>query len=112
MRSWLVFDSRDSREPDLPDPRGLGSLEVESRDLLRRFYAFLDRLTPRDRLVFILRRVEGMGIEEIAATMKVSDSTVKRSMVRASKRLSRWMGDDPPAEKQRGESDRGKRGGR
>ena len=90
MRSWLSFE-----EPELLDLRGHGGLDVESRDLLRRFYALLDRLPPRDRIVFILRRVEDMSIEEIAATMKTSESTVKRSMARASSRLSRWMNDEP-----------------
>lgn len=90
MRSWLSFE-----EPELLDLRGHGGLDVESRDLLRRFYALLDRLSPRDRIVFILRRVEDMSIEEIATTMKTSESTVKRSMARASSRLSCWMNDEP-----------------
>jgi RNA polymerase sigma factor (sigma-70 family) len=68
---------------------------MESRDLLRKFYGLLDRLAARDRIVFVLRRVEAMSIEEIAATMDTSESTVKRSLARASDRLSRWMGDQP-----------------
>jgi RNA polymerase sigma factor (sigma-70 family) len=68
---------------------------MESRDLLRKFYGLLDRLAPRDRIVFVLRRVESMSIGEIAATMKTSESTVKRSLARASSRLSRWMDDEP-----------------
>jgi RNA polymerase sigma factor (sigma-70 family) len=62
---------------------------------LRRFRDLLDRLAPRDRLVFVLRRMESMTVEEIAVTMKISESTVKRSMARASTRLSRWIDADP-----------------
>ena len=69
--------------------------DFESRDLLAKLYALLDRLTPRDRLVFVLRRMESMTVDEIAATMDISVSTVKRSMVHASSRMSRWVEADP-----------------
>ena len=90
MRSWLSFE-----QPEVLDCHSSGTLDMESRDLLRKFYRLLDRLAPRDRVVFVLRRVESMSIEEIAATMEASESTVKRSLARASSRLSRWMNDPP-----------------
>ena len=90
MRSWLSFE-----QPDLLDCQGSGTQDVESRDLLRRFYRLLERLAPRDRIVFVLRRVESMSVEEIAAATETSESTVKRSLARASSRLSRWMDDVP-----------------
>ena len=90
MRSWLTFE-----QPDSLDRLGSGTLDVESRDLLRRFYRLLERLSPRDRIVFVLRRVESMSVEEIADATKASESTVKRSLARASSRLSRWMDDEP-----------------
>jgi RNA polymerase sigma factor (sigma-70 family) len=71
------------------------TLDVESRDLLRKCHALLDRLNTRDRLVFVLRRMESMTVEEIAATMDISVSTVKRSMAHAASRLSRWIDADP-----------------
>ncbi len=89
MRAWLSFE-----QPDLLDGQGRETLDVESRDLLRRFYDLLERLAPRDRIVFVLRRVESMTVEEIAAAMGTSESTVKRSLARASNRLSRWMEED------------------
>lgn len=90
MHSWLSFE-----RPELLDVQDCGALDVESRDLLRKFYASLNRLSARDRIVFILRRVEELSIEEIATAMGASESTVKRSMARASSRLSRWMDDEP-----------------
>jgi len=90
LRAWLSF-----RRPEtLVDLRSV-TIDVESRDVLRRFYALLDRLSPRDRLVFLLRRVESMTVEEIATTMNLSRSTVKRSLTHASDRLSRWVEADP-----------------
>ena len=90
LRSWLHFD-----QPAAMAGLGARTLDVESRDLLRRFLDLLDRLTPRDRLVFLLRRVDSMTVEEIAVAMEISESTVKRSMAHASSRLSRWIDADP-----------------
>jgi RNA polymerase sigma-70 factor, ECF subfamily len=90
MRSWLSFE-----RPELLDLHGCEGLDVESRDLVRSFYRLLERLSARDRMVFVLRRLESMSVEEIAATMHASESTVKRSLARASLRMSRWMDDEP-----------------
>jgi RNA polymerase sigma-70 factor, ECF subfamily len=90
VRAWLSFN-----EPEALVDLGYRTLDVESRDLLRKFYALLDRLPPRHRLVFVLRRMESMTVEEIATTMDISVSTVKRSMAHASSRLSRWIDADP-----------------
>jgi RNA polymerase sigma-70 factor (ECF subfamily) len=89
LRGWMPF------MPEAPVDFGFLTLDVESRDLLRKLYAFLDRLSPRVRLAFILRRMEAMTVEEIAATMDISISTVKRAIAHASARLSRWLEADP-----------------
>ena len=89
VRGWLPF------MPEAPLDFGFRTLDVEARDLLRKLYALLDRLSPRDRLAFVLRRMEGMTVEEIAATMDISISTVKRAIAHASDRMSRWIDADP-----------------
>jgi RNA polymerase sigma-70 factor (ECF subfamily) len=89
VRGWLPF------LPAPPLDLGFRTLDVEGRDHLKKLYALLDRLTPRDRLVFVLRRMDEMTVDEIAATMEISISTVKRSMAHASSRLSRWIEADP-----------------
>jgi RNA polymerase sigma-70 factor (ECF subfamily) len=90
VRGWFPFLKAEPR----PEPVFRAS-DFESRDLLAKLGALLDRLSPRDRLVFILRRMESMTVEEIAATMDISVSTVKRSMARASSRMSKWVEADP-----------------
>jgi RNA polymerase sigma-70 factor, ECF subfamily len=89
LRAWLTFHGPET----LVDLRHV-TLDVEGRDLLAKFYALLDRLSARERIVFILRRVESMTVEEIAAHMDISTSTVKRAMNSAVARLSRWIGAD------------------
>jgi RNA polymerase sigma-70 factor (ECF subfamily) len=90
LREWLRFD-----KPEVLAFLGSRSLDIESRDLLRKFHGLLERLTARERLVFILKRMESMTVEEIAASMEISESTVKRTMAHASSRLLRWIGADP-----------------
>lgn len=89
VRAWLSFHTPES----LVDMSSQ-SLDVESRDLLRRFYGLLERLSPRDRLVFTLKHMESMTLEEVASTMDLSTSTVKRSLRHATSRLSRWCSSD------------------
>jgi RNA polymerase sigma-70 factor, ECF subfamily len=90
VRAWIFFE-----RPELLDLQGCEPLDIESRDLLRKLYAALDRLGPRDRIVFVLRRVESMSIEDIAAHLGISESTAKRSLAHASSRLSHWLDDEP-----------------
>jgi RNA polymerase sigma-70 factor (ECF subfamily) len=90
LKAWLSF-----RSPEALEDLRHSTLDVEARDQLRRFYLLLDRLSPRDRLVFVLRRAESMTVEEIAGTMDISPSTVKRSLAHASDRLCRWLELEP-----------------
>jgi RNA polymerase sigma-70 factor (ECF subfamily) len=90
VRGWFPFFKAEA-----PPEVLFRASDFESRDLLQKLYGLLDRLTPRDRLVFVLRRMESMTVEEIAATMDISISTVKRSITHASTRLSRWVETDP-----------------
>ena len=89
-RRWLSFFGRLP-----PETLDLRSADPESRELLGRFDRLLDRLTPRDRLVFVLRYMDEMTIAEIAETMELSTSTVKRAMAHAGARLSVWVAADP-----------------
>ena len=70
VRGWFPF-----LQPETPLELTFRTVNVEARDLLRKLYALMDRLTPRDRLVFVLRRMESM--------------TVRRS-------LPRWTSPCPP----------------
>jgi RNA polymerase sigma-70 factor (ECF subfamily) len=89
VHSWLSFAPMETLA-DLADV----SPDLESRDMLRRFYALLSRLGARERLVYALRHIESMTIEETAQAMGISVSTVKRLQERATKQLSKWVETD------------------
>ncbi len=77
------------------EPLDLRSADIESRDILRRFDALLGRLSPRHRLIFVLRRLEALTTQEVATAADVSNATVKRAVAYASRRLSCSIGADP-----------------
>jgi RNA polymerase sigma-70 factor (ECF subfamily) len=89
-RSWLTFHQPEALVDMVSD-----TLDIESRHLLRRFYGLMERLRPRDRLVFALRNFEHMTVEEIVDSTQLSMSTVKRSLVHATNKLSLWSETDP-----------------
>ena len=83
-------------------PRVLQRMDAENRYALRRLYGLLDRLSTRERLVLVLRHVEGMTLEEIAAAMDLSLATVKRGLRRASARVSQMVDADDPKKRPTG----------
>jgi len=88
-RRWLHFYQPD----ELPEPAA-STIDVEAKDLLQRFYRILNRLGARDRLVFTLRHVERMTVEEVALAMGLSPSTVKRSLTHATAKVGLWVEGD------------------
>ena len=56
--------------------------DIESREALRRFYLILDRVGSQDRTAFVLRFIEGMPLEDVAAALDVSVATAKRRLAR------------------------------
>jgi RNA polymerase sigma-70 factor, ECF subfamily len=57
---------------------------------LRRIYERLERLPAEQRIAFLLRRVEGMDLQEIATTTGVSLATAKRRIAAAQQAVERW----------------------
>ena len=90
-RRWLTL----SETGEVPDEQMM-VMDAESRYSLRRLYALLDRLSTRERLVLVLRHVEGMTLEEIAEAMELSLATVKRGLRRASLRIAQMVDADDP----------------
>jgi RNA polymerase sigma-70 factor, ECF subfamily len=88
-RRWIML-SDGNQLPEVATLTG----DAESREVLRRFYVVLDQLSARERLVFALRHLESMTLEEIAAALEISLSTVKRTLARAALRVSQWIEGD------------------
>jgi RNA polymerase sigma-70 factor (ECF subfamily) len=78
VRRWVRFLPGDELA-ELPGPVH----DAEGAEVLRALYRLLDRMSPRRRLAFLLRHVQGLEVVEAARVMKVSESTIKRDARRA-----------------------------
>jgi RNA polymerase sigma-70 factor, ECF subfamily len=88
-RRWLTL----SETGEVPEDQMM-VMNAENRYALRRLYGLLDLLSARERLVLVLRHIEGMTLEEIAEAMELSLATIKRVLRRASNRVSEMVDAD------------------
>ena len=78
VRRWVML----SPTGELPDTAVMPR-DSEGRQALQALYRVLDQLGSRRRLAFVLRHVQGMGLTEVAAALRVSESTARREVARA-----------------------------
>jgi RNA polymerase sigma-70 factor (ECF subfamily) len=64
---------------------------------LRGLYARIEALPARERVALVLRRVEGLGIDEISALVGASPATVKRRIADGEERLMKVQGRPLPS---------------
>lgn len=62
-----------------------------ARDELQRLQRAVDRLPPRPREVFLLRRLDGLNIDEVAVRLSLTVSTVEKHFARAMMLLTEAM---------------------
>jgi RNA polymerase sigma-70 factor (ECF subfamily) len=74
----------------LEDDGPLQDEVLAARERLRRVQAGLERLTPRTRQVFVMHKVQGMKLREIAATLGITQSAVEKHVARAVLFLTEW----------------------
>jgi RNA polymerase sigma-70 factor (ECF subfamily) len=101
LRSWLLrithntaISALRARRAEVTDPadlpetaRGDVSPEVEGRFTVAAFEEALRTLDPLSRSIVVLREIEGLAYEEIAATLRLSLPLVKTRLLRARRRL-------------------------
>lgn len=69
-------------------PNSQASPEVV--EALRRAYALIERLPLKERIPFVLRTMDQMKLEEVAAACEISLATAKRRLQSARARLDRY----------------------
>lgn len=80
----LAADSRPGSSP----AQMLGSGEIT-----RRIWAAMDKLSARERIVFVLRHYEGMRLRRIGETCGMSEDSAKQCLFRATRKLRRELQD-------------------
>lgn len=87
-RRWLMlFGQANDYEAALP---AATSTSFEDREGIQRVYAWVSSLSAEDRVLFVLRRFEGLELLEIAETTGQSLATVKRHLARLDDRFRRY----------------------
>lgn len=71
----------------MPDNRPGPDRMAEGQDLARRLEQALERLTERERSVFVLCELEGLDTGEIASALGITRITVRRHLGRARSRI-------------------------
>jgi RNA polymerase sigma-70 factor (ECF subfamily) len=88
-RRWLGLE--DSREAN----RRISHPDPEARQALASFYGLLDKLSSKDRMVFVLRCMEGMELSEVACALDLSLASTRRRIARARARIEHQVQKDP-----------------
>ena len=66
---------------------------MRSQEIARRLQVALERLNPRERMVFELKHYQGLKLRAIGEICKTSEQTVKNSLFRATQKLRMELGD-------------------
>ncbi len=94
FRRGTADDADDGRSfPDPPDPRPLPTERLQAGELAGEVRAAVAKLDPPRKLTLLLREVQEMSYEEIAAATDVPVGTVRSRLARAREELRRLLGD-------------------
>jgi RNA polymerase sigma-70 factor, ECF subfamily len=74
----MVSDERASANP---------GRELERKELGARIQAALEKLTPRERMVFELKHYQGLRLRTIGEMLNTTEETAKNTLFRATKKL-------------------------
>lgn len=80
------------REPIDLDSLVSGNAPQDVQVELRAIYSLVETLSPSARLALLLRRVEGLSLDEVASMLGVSLATAKRRIAEAERQLELMTG--------------------
>src|SRR5262249_18552949 len=80
---------------DPPEVAAGSPADLESREVLRHYYAVLERLGAEARSLFVARQIEELPMEQVAALHGLSISTTQRRLARVVRRAAGRVESDP-----------------
>ena len=98
-RKEVAVPQPEEGEPDflqtVPDERPTLDPEraTHSKEISRRIQVALERLNPRERMVFELKHYQGLKLRAIGEICKTSEQTAKNCLFRATQKLRVELGD-------------------
>ncbi len=88
-----VLEALSRVEAGLP-PRGAADpgAELEASQIQERIARALDKISPQEKAVFVLRHYEDLKLKDIAAALDLSTGSVKSYLFRAVRKLQKELG--------------------
>ena len=87
LKRNLFFFRRNEEDPDpldtVPDPRSNPGRDLHNKQAMTGLRQAMDKLSARQRAVFVLRHHEGLPLQEIATLLGLETGTVKVHLHRA-----------------------------
>ena len=93
VRRWLRLTP--DGEPPEQETAQETAIDLESRDVLRRYYALLERIGGEARSLFVAREIEELPMADVAALHGLSISTTQRRLRRVVRRVAAMVAADP-----------------
>ena len=89
VASWFKSGGPSQEAPGAWGPRPAATPEQEAslKEQAGLLQQALEKLSPKQRAVLLLRYMEGMSVQEIADTMQIGPGTVKTHLVRAVRQI-------------------------
>jgi RNA polymerase sigma-70 factor, ECF subfamily len=81
--------------PNGESPEQEVRVDLESREVLRRYYAVLERIGGQGRSLFVARQIEELPMADVAAMHGLSISTTQRRLRRVVRRVAAMVDADP-----------------
>jgi RNA polymerase sigma-70 factor (ECF subfamily) len=81
------FERQKEHRPGLDPERHLMGREIQTR-----LAAAMERLSPRERVVFEMKHYQGLKLRAIGDVLGTSEETVKNSLFRATRKLRQELG--------------------
>ena len=97
LKRNLFFFRRNEEDPDpldtVPDPRSNPGRDLHTKQAMARLRQAMEKLSARQRAVFVLRHHEGLPLQEIATLLGLETGTVKVHLHRAVTTLRKELAD-------------------
>lgn len=90
---WWREEHTEFQEAELPSPSLTPEEQILSREQQERIWRFFRALSPRQREVFALRRLEGLSTEEAAEALGLAVGSIKRHLFHAIRHLRKALED-------------------
>ena len=65
--------------------------QYSNKEIREAFYKGLEALSPKQKMIFILKNSDGMSTAEVAAHLKCSEGSVRKQLYRAVVKLRQEM---------------------